>query len=244
MTKIDIFCIIKKKELTNIKHIINQEPQIERPFALGMCYDKLFWLFFIGNIVGCIVETIWCIATTQTFQMRVGLVIGPFIPIYGVGAVLITVSLYKIMHKNDILIFICSGLIGGIFEYLCSWLQEIIFHTVSWDYSDTPFNFNGRTNLMFILCWGFLGLIWIRLIYPHISQMIERIPRAVGKTLTGILTAFFIFDILLSVTAQIRKNIRNEFHQPPKTVIGEFMDIVFPDEVLNFLFPNMTPTDK
>ena len=74
--------------------------------------------------------------------------------------------------------------------------------------------------------------------------MIERIPGAIGKPLTGILTVFFIFDILLSATAQIRKNIRNEFHQPPKTVVGEFMDIVFPDEVLDFLFPNMTPTDK
>ena len=53
----------------------------------------------------------------------------------------------------------------------------MLFGTVSWDYSGTPFNIDGRTNLMFALIWGTLGLIWIKEIYPAMSRMrAEGIP--------------------------------------------------------------------
>lgn len=224
-----------------------KQPQTEQTpeiFAKGMCFSKLFWLFVIGNVVGCIMETFWCLITLHEFQMRVGLVLGPFIPIYGIGAVLITVGLYKIIDKSDILIFLCSGLIGGVFEYFCSWAQEMVFHTVSWDYSDTPFNFNGRTNLMFMLCWGLLGLVWIRIIYPWISRFIEMLPVKWGRILTRALILFFVFDIALTVLAQARRTLRNEYHMLPKTIVGQILDEVYDDKTLDWLFPNMMPAPK
>lgn len=92
------------------------------------------------------------------FQVRVGLVYGPFIPVYGGGACFLTVVLYKLYKLNDTLIYVISAVVGASFEYFCSWFQETVFGTVSWDYSDTPLNFNGRTNLMYALIWGFWDL--------------------------------------------------------------------------------------
>ncbi len=96
------------------------------------------------------------------------------------------------------MIFIASGFIGAAFEYLCSLGQELVFGTVSWDYSDTPFNIDGRTNLMFGLIWGTLGLIWLKSLYPAISRWIEKIPKRIGGMLTIVLAAFMIFDAFIS----------------------------------------------
>lgn len=228
--------IIKEKnEETYEKKIENKD---ERPFAYGLCFTKLFWLFVIGSVFGTILETIWCLFVEKRFEMRVGMVIGPFIPVYGGGAVAITLCLYKLHKLNDILVYIASGVIGATFEYLCSYFQEMFLGSISWDYSDTPFNIDGRTNLMFALIWGALGLVWLRYLYPVISRTIERIPKKKGKSITIILVVFMIFDTVLSVAAINRKNERAE-NIPPKTVVGQTIDVVFNDDYMNFIFPHM-----
>ena len=141
----------------------------DRPFAFGMNFTKLFWIFFIGCLAGFVLEECWAFFIAHQIELRVGLVYGPFQPIYGGGAAIITLCLYKLYKQDDIVIFVASGIIGAAFEYLCSWGQEMLFGTVSWDYSGTPFNIDGRTNLMFALIWGTLGLIWIKEISPAMS---------------------------------------------------------------------------
>ena len=87
----------------------------------------------------------------------------------------------------------------------------MLFGTVSWDYSGTPFNIDGRTNLMFALIWGTLGLIWIKEIYPAMSRMIEKKnPEAPGAILTILLVAFMLFDGFISCAALTRANERAE----------------------------------
>ena len=49
---------------------------------------KLFWIFIIASIIGCAVETIVCIVQKGHFEIRQGVIYGPFIPVYGAGAVL------------------------------------------------------------------------------------------------------------------------------------------------------------
>ena len=109
----------------------------ERPFAFGLCYSKLFWIFMVGNVVGFVLETLYALVRTHEFQVRVGLVFGPFIPVYGLGAVAITLLLWRMYNQKDIMIFLASMFIGGAFEYLCSFVQQAVFGTVSWEYSDS-----------------------------------------------------------------------------------------------------------
>ncbi len=61
-------------------------------------FMKLFVLFFIGSVFGCIIETIYAIIKTGGFQIRQGLIYGPFIPIYGLGAILFYIIL--LITKN------------------------------------------------------------------------------------------------------------------------------------------------
>lgn len=215
----------------------------EKPFGFGLCFTKLFWLFMIGSFLGWILEMVWCIATLGHFEMRVGLVYGPLNPVYGAGAVAMAVCLFKLYKKPNILIFIGSALIGAAVEYLCSLGQEMIFGTISWEYSGTPFNLAGRTNLKFALMWGALGVIWVKDIYPSISHYIEKIPKRFGAAMTMILCVFMIWDMGISAAAVIRKTERH-YDIPASNVIDEYLDEHFPDKLLDFIYPNMKYADE
>ena len=219
------------------------EREEERPFAYGLSFRKLFWLYFVGCFFGTILETIWAYCTLGHFEVRVGLVWGPFIPVYGGGAVIITLCLYKLHKASDLIIYLASAVIGATFEYFCSYFQEMFLGTVSWDYSNTPFNIDGRTNLMFALIWGLLGLCWLRYIYPVFSRSLERIPKKIGNITTVILVIFMIVNSVFSVMAVYRDTKRDE-GLPPQTAMGEFIDKCFPDEYMEFIFPHMATPEE
>ena len=74
----------------------------DRPFAFGMNFTKLFWIFFIGCLAGFVLEECWAFFIAHQIELRVGLVYGPFQPIYGGGAAIITLCLYKLYKQDDI----------------------------------------------------------------------------------------------------------------------------------------------
>lgn len=214
------------------------ESKEDKPFAYGFCFTKLFYLFVIGSFIGTILETIWAFCVDGHFEMRVGMVYGPFIPVYGGGACFLTAALYKLYKLNDTLVFVISAFVGAGFEYFCSWLQEQMFGTVSWDYSDTPFNLGGRTNLMYALIWGFLGLVWVRYLYPWTAKLIEKIPKRAGAIITTFLIVFMAFNGFMSVTATARWTQRTE-GVPASNSFEEYLDEKFDNEKMEFLFPGM-----
>ena len=214
------------------------ESKDDKPFAYGFCFTKLFYLFVIGSFIGTILETIWAFCVDGHFEMRVGMVYGPFIPVYGGGACFLTAALYKLYKLNDTLVFVISAFVGAGFEYFCSWLQEQMFGTVSWDYSDTPFNLDGRTNLMYALIWGFLGLVWVRYLYPWTAKLIEKIPKRAGAIITTFLIVFMAFNGFMSVTDTARWTQRTE-GVPASNSFEEYLDEKFDNEKMEFLFPGM-----
>lgn len=214
------------------------ESKDDKPFAYGFCFTKLFYLFVIGSFIGTILETIWAFCVDGHFEMRVGMVYGPLIPVYGGGACFLTAALYKLYKLNDTLVFVISAFVGAGFEYFCSWLQEQMFGTVSWDYSDTPFNLDGRTNLMYALIWGFLGLVWVRYLYPWTAKLIEKIPKRAGAIITTFLIVFMAFNGFMSVTATARWTQRTE-GVPASNSFEEYLDEKFDNEKMEFLFPGM-----
>lgn len=214
------------------------ESKDDKPFAYGFCFTKLFYLFVIGSFIGTILETIWAFCVDGHFEMRVGMVYGPFIPVYGGCACFLTAALYKLYKLNDTLVFVISAFVGAGFEYFCSWLQEQMFGTVSWDYSDTPFNLDGRINLMYALIWGFLGLVWVRYLYPWTAKLIEKIPKRAGAIITTFLIVFMAFNGFMSVTATARWTQRTE-GVPASNSFEEYLDEKFDNEKMEFLFPGM-----
>ncbi len=233
----------KRNEDARAAYELRLAPGEERPFAFGLCYSKLFWIFMTGNVVGFVLETLYALVTTSHFEVRVGLVFGPFIPVYGMGAVVITLILSRLYKQKDSMIFLASMFIGGAFEYLCSFLQQAVFGTVSWEYSDSALNIGGRTNLMYSFFWGILGLVWVKDLYPMMSREIQKIPKKAGRIATVVVSVLMAVDILLSIGAVYR---RSERHNdiPATNQIQVFFDTYFPDSYLDWIFPGMEYVGK
>lgn len=208
-------------------------------FAAGFNFYKLFWVFMIGALLGTLLEMTFCFITQHgLIENRSGLIYGLFNPVYGFGAVVLTVVLRPLAHKRDLFIFIFSMIIGSGFEYLCSAFQQYVMGTVSWDYSNLPFNIGGRTCLLFGLFWGVLGLLWVKDIYPHLSNLIEKIPNKVGVILSWVLVVFMVVNMTISGLAVQRWNER-ERHVPAENQFEQWMDKTYPDDFMRKIYPNM-----
>ncbi len=215
----------------------------DKVFAQGLSGKKLFFIYVIGSVLGCYYEQILnfvrhLLRNGDIFwESRRGVIYGPFSPIYGVGAVIICYLLLK-NKLTDMQVFLYSTLIGGVFEYLISFLQEEFTHTRSWDYSDKFLNINGRTTIPFMLVWGVLGFIIVKAVYPFLSRQIELIPYQLGEKIFIVLVVFMCLNMFISWTAIIRQSFRRE-GIPPYTLLDKAYDKYYTDERLHKAFPNM-----
>ena len=217
-------------------------------FAEGLCFQKLFFVFLIGSIVGAYYEQIYNLITNYmstheiVWSLRRGVIYGPFNVIYGFGAACMSYALLKKDYKWYQII-VRAGVLGGMIEYILSFLQEVFIHTTSWDYSGKFLNINGRTTLPFMLVWGLLGLLFVKVIYPFVSSLIEKIPSILGNISFKNLLVFMILNMFLSWSALIRQTLRKN-NYPAYTFLGRFYDRYYTDEFLSKYFPNMVHLDE
>lgn len=169
---------------------------------IALDFFNIFWLFTIASVGGLIVETIYHFALYNgELQDRAGLLWGPFSPIYGCGAVLVTVCLNRMWKANPFLIFCASAVIGGAFEYCTSWFMEVAFGITAWDYTGRWLSIDGRTSGQFMFFWGLIGVVWVRWLLPRLLALINRIPWKVRYSLTAVCAVLMVIDIVFTLMA-------------------------------------------
>lgn len=218
--------------------IIDIQEQKLNHFAKGLNFYKLIWILFIGSFAGVIVESLWCVLKHGYLESRTGLVYGPFNLLYGVGAIAISAALYKFRNHGGHFSFLGGIIAGSVVEYLCSWGQELIFGSRSWDYSEMPFNINGRICLLYSFFWGFLGILWMKKLYPQIAKLILKIPNSIGKRFSWVILAFFIINASVSFTSVYRWSQRLD-NVAAQNSFWEIIDKRFPNERMEKIYPNM-----
>ena len=171
--------------------IIIEDPVVKITFKRELAY------FVIYSFLGFIVETIFGILTKGVVESRKSCLFGPFCCIYGLGAAIMIPGLQK-FKKSNWGIFIAGAIEGSVIEYIISWIGEIIFKIKWWDYSNMPFNINGRITLTFSIFWGLLALVLMRFINPYIERGINKLPKKWFDILTISLTIFLILDLLIT----------------------------------------------
>lgn len=218
----------------NMVKEINADLKSTKQEKIDLIY-KIVMLFTVGCFVGVVFETILCYFQRGYFESRKGLIYGPFNVIYGFGIVVIALILER--YKKTPSILVVGSILGGIIEYLCSWCQETIFGTTSWDYSNYFLNFDGRTSLYHMIWWGILSLLFMKLIYSPIKKLIYKVKEEKRLVISIILIIFFIIDILISSYANIRQTERIEGIKAT-TPIQKFFDKHYPDEYINKIYPH------
>ena len=140
--------------------------------------------------------------------------------------------------KKDSFIIIMCMIIGGVLEFSLSLFQEKVFNSVSWDYSSFQVNFGGRTNLLYSFFWGFLGLCWIKFLYPSLSEQIEKVRPLTGKILTAVVSVVLVISMGISSFALLRQENRLK-GVPPKNELEVLADKYYNDDYLKKVYPNM-----
>lgn len=196
---------------------------------------KIFWIFVIGSIFGFVVEMLYATIYTRTLVIRQGLIYGPFIQVYGAGAVAYYLLITKFKEPKEA--FFAGAIMGGILEYLFSFFQEIFFGTISWDYSKFIFNLNGRICSLYCVYWGIIAVAFLKIIYPWIQKIEPLIYKKSVRILTVFMILFMTFDIAISSLAASRQQERRK-NIPPKNDLDVFLDKQYPDEFLDRIYNN------
>lgn len=214
----------------------------KRVFAYGCSFYKLLWLFLIGAFLGDITETIFCRITAGVWMSRSSVVWGPFSIVWGLAMAFATALLYQYQEKPDRVLFLAGTVLGGAYEYVCSVFTELVFGKVFWDYSHIPFNLGGRINLLYCFFWGIAAVVWMKGLYPKMSDWIERIPMKPGKVISWILLVFMCCNITVSGMALMRSTQRAK-GIPAEAGWQEIMDERFDDARMAKIYPNAVNTD-
>ena len=206
-------------------------------------FFNLFWTFMVGSVVGLIVEIIFHMVVVEpgVYQDRAGLLWGPFSPIYGVGAVLMTIALNRFKDRNIIFIFVVCTIIGGAFEFFVSWFMEVAFGATAWDYSDQFLGplFGGRTCLLFASMFGVLGTVWIKLLLPVFLRIFNLIPWKWRYSVTLVCAALMLVNCVMTLQALDNWGARKAGHVPAPG-IEEFYAKNFDDAYMANRFQSMT----
>jgi len=225
---------------------------------------RLIAYFIIYSILGFIIETIYGLISKGVIESRQSFLYGPFCAIYGVGAVIMILSLSPFKENNNRL-FLGGFVVGSIVEYIISLIGEIIFHVKWWDYSSMPLNINGRICVYFSVFWGFLGIYLVSYINPKIDRLINYIKRKLSskyiKPIEITITIFMLFDFLVTTYAlknfYIRTVVEQNIDVENKTAIvkeyeriygnakkSEFINKFFGNEKMIKTFPNLKMLDS
>lgn len=214
-----------------------------RHFAQGKSVWKVFWMFFIGGVLGVMAERIWCMVRYGFYEPRVGSIYTPFNPVYGVAAAVLTLTLYGLRNRGKVFSFLGGAIVGSVVEYICSYVQEMVFGSASWDYSGRPFNLNGRICLLYSVYWGVLGMLFIKEFYPRFSKLILRIPNRVGKPVTCVLAVLMAADMAMTGLSILRWSERREA-VPANDPLDAYFDAHYPDERMEKIFTNLEFVDE
>lgn len=164
-----------------------------------------FLLFLIYSFLGWSIETIGNLIQRRKFINR-GFLLGPYCPIYGCGAILITILLNYFIDK-PILLFIMAILLCGILEYITSFIMEKIFHLRWWDYSNKKININGRVCINTIIPFGILGMIIMYWTNPFFMDKLSILSSNILNIVFYICLTIYITDGIVSlITILIIKN--------------------------------------
>lgn len=155
-----------------------------------------FMLFIIYAVAGWICEITLQLVQKHKLADR-GFLIGPYCPIYGCGAVLITLCLTP-FNEHPVGLFVLAMVLCGSLEYATSFIMEKAFNARWWDYSTMKFNINGRICLETLVPFGIAGLLIVYLFNPFLLSIIQSWSEGTLNIISLIIAIIFAADVIIS----------------------------------------------
>lgn len=177
--------------------VLTLSPFTELNYERSYSIDSLILMFFTFSGIGWIWEVFLHIIEDGMIINR-GIMTGPWLPIYGMGGVLILVVLKKYRNHPLQLIGMIMTLCGVV-EYITSVMLESLFGARWWDYSDMLFNIHGRICLEGLLIFGIGGLFIVYIVAPKLDNLLKRFSTKSKIIVCVFLTAVFFGDLIHTI---------------------------------------------
>ena len=255
-----------KKEIEQVREELKNDVKndVKKFTIFGVSIWRIFAYFIIYSVIGYIIETVFGMVTKGVIESRQSFLYGPFCAIYGLGAVVMILSL-KYFNKNHNTLFVGGFIVGSIVEYIVSWYGDVFLNVKWWDYSNMPLNINGRICVFFSLFWGFLAIYLMGYANPRVDKLINKIKSKISinklKIITTIIILFMAVDCIITGIAiklfMIRKvheydlkvSNKQEIEEAYSVIykndkIDEFIMRYFGDKKMIKTFPNLKTQDE
>ena len=155
-------------------------------------------MFIIYSFLGWVWESFFYSLWDKHRIVNRGFMVGPYIPIYGSGA-LIDILLLSGLKDKPVLLFFVSAVICCAVEYLTGYLMEKMFNARWWDYTDMLLHLNGRICIEGFFAFGLMSVALLRFINPYTIWLIGLMPPLALHLVSWGLIAIFVFDLVISV---------------------------------------------
>ena len=212
---------------------------------LRLGWYQVVIIFFLGSMAGLLIEEVWMLATAGLTESRVGLVWGPFSPLYGMGAVLLTVMSFFLRRRGarSWQVFVVSAVVGGALEQLTGWSMSVFFDAESWTYLHLPDHITQWVAWRFLLMWGVLGLVWCRVVTPRLLYQIGMPTSRRQAVFVTLVALYLIADVVMTLVCFDRKAERDA-GIPPANAFEEWVDTNYSDEFIAGRFQNLKIGDR
>lgn len=166
-------------------------------------YTAIQWLFFFYFycFFGWVFESTYVSVKSHKFVNR-GFMRGPFLPIYGSGAIMMLVV--SMPFQDNIVLTYLAGCVGATaLELVTGILMESLFKVRYWDYSNQKFNYKGHICLSSTIAWGFLTIFMTSFFHKGVEHVVFAVPYSILKVVTVLLSAGILVDFTLSFKAAL-----------------------------------------
>lgn len=166
-------------------------------------YNMTQWLFFFYFycFLGWCFESAWVSFKSRKLINR-GFLRGPFLPIYGCGAIMMLIV--SMPFSDNVVLTYFAGCVGATaLEYVTGVAMETLFKIRYWDYSKKKFNFQGHICLSSTIVWGFFTVIMTRIGHKPVEKLVLSIPLKPLGYVTLLLTIYIAADFALSFKTAI-----------------------------------------
>ena len=186
-----------------------------------MIYTFSQWLFFFYFycFLGWIWETCY-VSVLKGHWVNRGFMRGPFLPIYGSGAIIVLIFTLP-YRTNAVAVFFMGMISATILEYITGVVMEKLFHVRYWDYSNQKFNFQGKICLSSSIAWGFFTLGLFYVLQPIAVKVVDLVSDSVGEIIVSVVTICYLIDFGFSAAAAFQ--LGQKMHSLEKTW-GEFLE--------------------
>ena len=160
-----------------------------------LCY--LFLIFLTGCFVGWIYEEVFYWVTEGMLRNR-GILYGPWLPIYGTGA--LGIYAMKPLKRSPVLLFALCAAVTGVVEYIIGMAGIRFLGLRLWDYRGLLWNLDGIICFRSVVSFAVMGLVFHYLLEPTAERMVAELPPKTVRAVCLALVVIFAADCVLSAS--------------------------------------------